>query len=352
MIVGDTTVDKAIDAVGAHLPAPCPRAEPPTPVPARPSARSASPAANAQPVLFTHKGRADQAIGYVAWPTTDLWANPQQALETDVLGEVMGLRLIDELRSNQGATYSPSVNYTHSPTWTGWGYLAASVEVPPAKLDGFFRDVAKIADDLRTKPVSADELDRAKKPRVRQDTEKSPRSPTEVLAGASSPAPRPTHASWTSSATSCPAPSASPSPTCSTPPSWSSRTTRPSGWRCSRRAQRRTPPEAIADTEATEPARAMRLRAFVGPSAAEQSQTARIGAPDSTVTLDPRSGTGNSGDHSQCRFQLGDRAPVIVLGATAAGRFFSLDGQAGRPALIVALGALEPKAPAQILERR
>jgi zinc protease len=58
------------------------------------------------------------------------------------------------------------VSYTHSQTWTGWGYLAASVEVPPAKIDGFFRDVAKIADDLRTKDVTADELDRAKKPRI------------------------------------------------------------------------------------------------------------------------------------------------------------------------------------------
>jgi zinc protease len=58
------------------------------------------------------------------------------------------------------------VSYAHSLTWTGWGYLAASVEVPPAKLDGFFRDVAKIANDLRTKDVTPDELERAKKPRI------------------------------------------------------------------------------------------------------------------------------------------------------------------------------------------
>jgi zinc protease len=117
-------------------------------------------------VDLTHKGRADQAIGYVAWPTNDLWANPQQALETDILGEVMGLRLIDELREAQGVTYSPSVSYAHSLTWTGWGYLAASVEVPPAKLGGFFSDVGKIAADLRAKDITPDELARAKKPRI------------------------------------------------------------------------------------------------------------------------------------------------------------------------------------------
>jgi zinc protease len=164
VVVGDITVDKAIDAVARTFGS----------LPARKAAQPVAaaqravgfPAANTQPLLLTHKGRADQAIGYVAWPTNDLWANPQQALETDILGEVMDLRLIDELREAQGVTYSPSVQYAHSQTWTGWGYLAASVEVPPAKLDGFFHDVAKIANDLRTKDITADELDRAKKPRI------------------------------------------------------------------------------------------------------------------------------------------------------------------------------------------
>lgn len=46
----------------------------------------------------------------------------------------------------------------------------------------------------------------------------------------------------------------------------------------------------------------------------------------------------------------GDRAPAI-LGATASRRFFSLESQAGRPAVIVALGALEPDAAARVLGR-
>jgi zinc protease len=50
--------------------------------------------------------------------------------------------------------------------WTGWGYLAASVEVPPEKLPSFFDDVQKIAADLRDKPIDADELARAKQPRL------------------------------------------------------------------------------------------------------------------------------------------------------------------------------------------
>jgi predicted 2-oxoglutarate/Fe(II)-dependent dioxygenase YbiX len=48
-------------------------------------------------------------------------------------------------------------------------------------------------------------------------------------------------------------------------------------------------------------------------------------------------------------YSIGDRAPDI-LGATASGRFFSLDAQAGRPCLIVTLGALEPEDAARLLE--
>jgi zinc protease len=42
----------------------------------------------------------------------------------------------------------------------------ATVEVPPEKLAEFFADVSRIAADLRAKPVSDDELARAKKPRI------------------------------------------------------------------------------------------------------------------------------------------------------------------------------------------
>jgi predicted 2-oxoglutarate/Fe(II)-dependent dioxygenase YbiX len=46
---------------------------------------------------------------------------------------------------------------------------------------------------------------------------------------------------------------------------------------------------------------------------------------------------------SGLQLTVGDKAPGFV-GATACGRFFSLDAQAGRPALIVALGSLAPQA--------
>jgi zinc protease len=164
VIVGDVTVEKATEAVARSFGALPPRQ---TAQPVSDTQKQVGfPAGAPQPVTFTHKGRADQAIAYLAWPTTDYWANPQRALDTDILGEIMQLRLIDELREAQGATYSPSVSYNHSQVWRGWGYLAANVEVPPQKLAGFFSDAQKIAVALRTNPVTADELERAKKPRI------------------------------------------------------------------------------------------------------------------------------------------------------------------------------------------
>ena len=40
------------------------------------------------------------------------------------------------------------------------------METPPERLAGFFADLDKIATDLRDKPISQDELDRAKKPKL------------------------------------------------------------------------------------------------------------------------------------------------------------------------------------------
>ncbi|HQR90562.1 MAG TPA: insulinase family protein, partial [Caulobacter sp.] len=76
--------------------------------------------------------------------------------------------LTDELREKQGATYSPSAGATHSVVFTDWGYLSVSVEVPPEQLDAVAATIRQIAADLRDKAVTADELERAKKPRIDQ----------------------------------------------------------------------------------------------------------------------------------------------------------------------------------------
>ena len=165
VIVGDITVDKAIAAVSETFGALPARADTPAPVGAR---DAPFPAPSATPVIRTHKGRADQASLFMAWKTDDLFSNLQRARNTQILAQVMQLRLTDELREKQGATYSPSASATASVAFNHWGYLAVSLETPPDKIDGVIASIRKIAADLRDKPVTADELDRAKKPRIDQ----------------------------------------------------------------------------------------------------------------------------------------------------------------------------------------
>jgi zinc protease len=124
------------------------------------------PAPVAAPVLRTHTGRADQAVAYLAWPTFDFFADPQKQRALRLMQLVLERRLIDAIRIAQGSTYSPSADWDASLVFPGFGYVSADVEIPPAKIAGFYADVARIAADLRDKEVAPDELERARKPRI------------------------------------------------------------------------------------------------------------------------------------------------------------------------------------------
>jgi zinc protease len=164
LVVGDITVDKAIDAVADSFGALPKR---PDPAPLGPPAHGASfPGPTANPIVETHTGRADQGVALEAWPTTDYWTDPQGSRVNAILGRVMQLRLIDTLRLKEGVTYSPGAGAVSSSVFPRYGYIDAYMEAPPPKLDGFFVDLSQIAADLRATPPSADEMERAKKPAI------------------------------------------------------------------------------------------------------------------------------------------------------------------------------------------
>ncbi len=163
VVVGDTTVEKAIDAVAATFGA-LPARPAPTPPDPAPSVRFPDPTAT--PFVLTHGGRADQAIGLIAWPTDDFLSDTQRARTLNLLSDVLEMRLIDRIRKAQGLTYSPSASASPSQVYAHYGYLSARVEIPPARLDGFFKDTLDIAADLRAQDISPDELNRVKTPAV------------------------------------------------------------------------------------------------------------------------------------------------------------------------------------------
>lgn len=159
VIVGDISVDEAIRQTAATfgaLPKRSGTAATPGPL--------AFPKGNAQPQVLTHKGRDDQGLAFIGWPTTGFYQDPQLVRTLNVLASVFQLRLNDRIREQEGMSYSPQANHSASETYSGYGYLYGAVEAPPAGLNDFVRKAQEIADDLRKTPVSADEFQRAVKP--------------------------------------------------------------------------------------------------------------------------------------------------------------------------------------------
>lgn len=166
VMVGDLTLEQAIEAVSRTLGALPPRG---SKLPEAPGAREVSfPAPTPEPVRLTHTGRADQAVAFLAWPTTDYYANTAEARALNLAVQVFQDRLLQRVRIAEGATYSPSIASQPSTTFPGYGLVAATAETPPDRIPGFFKAVSDISRDLRETPVTADELERARKPRLEQ----------------------------------------------------------------------------------------------------------------------------------------------------------------------------------------
>lgn len=161
-IVGDVSVAQAIEVVASTLGAVTPQPEQPAPL----VSAVRFPDANAQPLVLRHRGRADQAIALQAWATNGFYASPSDASALVVAAGIIQNRLFDQLRETDGATYSPGVGANASDTVDGYGYLLAQVELPPAKIPMFRARLNAIVADLAAKPVSDDELDRARHPLV------------------------------------------------------------------------------------------------------------------------------------------------------------------------------------------
>ena len=162
VVVGDTTVDAAIKAVGATFGS-LPKRQPDGPDPLE---QVAFPSPTPTPIVLSHTGRADQAVGLIAWPTEDFYSDTLRARRLSLLGDVLELRLTDQLRKAESVTYTPQAGAASSAVFPHYGYIMAEVEVPPAKLAGFFTDVGSIVADLAAHDISPDELERAKKPAV------------------------------------------------------------------------------------------------------------------------------------------------------------------------------------------
>ena len=158
-LVGDFDEAAAIAAAAQTVGALPQRAEPAT----APAAVPVAFTADRKPQTIYHEGAADQGAIALSWPTTDN-IDFKDSLTRDLLAAVMQLRLIDVVREELGATYTPNASSFDTSTYKGFGYLTASAPAAPGSMDAVAKAIRQIAADLRAAPPSDDELLRARKP--------------------------------------------------------------------------------------------------------------------------------------------------------------------------------------------
>lgn len=161
VIVGDVTVDQAIRATEATFAA----GAAPKPI-VDPEPRVTMTEPRAEPYVFQHTGRADQAFYGEYFPLPDYFADPKTSDVGDVAAAILSARLVDTVREKLGITYSPSVQSVSALDLKGEGYFGVTLETPPANFDKFHALLADQIRDMASKPVSADELARAKQPLI------------------------------------------------------------------------------------------------------------------------------------------------------------------------------------------
>ena len=161
-MVGDVTVDQAIQSVAATFGA----------LPRRPQAAKPAdgeehfPDPTLQPVVLYHHGAANQAVAAIAFPTQGFMPDMKMQRTLRVTAEIFSQRLLDELRTREGITYTPGASSFSSVISPGYGFVYALAQVPPDKLTNFYAAVNSVAENLVSTKVTQDELDRARGPRV------------------------------------------------------------------------------------------------------------------------------------------------------------------------------------------
>ena len=161
-VVGDIDEQAIIDAVAQTFGA----------LPERPmelnnfaSARLVKFAQDRSKRTLYHSGAADQGMVQVYWPTTDDGDFREEVVGT-LAAEALRLRLLETLREELGATYTPIAGLEMSDTFDDFGYLIAAAIVAPENQDLVFETISQIAGEMRATAVDDDLLARARNPQL------------------------------------------------------------------------------------------------------------------------------------------------------------------------------------------
>ena len=119
------------------------------------------------PRTLLHNGERNQAVALAYWPARDD-EDQREAIEIDMLAQVMQLMLTEDLRERLGRSYGPNASASLSSDYPGYGVISAGASIDFADLAAAEASIAGIAARLRDAPVSDDLLGRARTPMLEQ----------------------------------------------------------------------------------------------------------------------------------------------------------------------------------------
>ena len=161
-IVGDVDEDRAIELVGRTLGALPRREEDYTPAPAALQRQFTD---RRGAVVLRHEGEPTQSLVELIWPTTDD-SDPDREIRMELLERVARIAVTEELRERLGQAYSPQVSNAMSKIWPDWGMFSIRAQVELAQLPAARAALAATIESLRSEPIPADMVERARAPLV------------------------------------------------------------------------------------------------------------------------------------------------------------------------------------------
>ena len=104
-----------------------------------------------------------KALSMVYWPTTDI-SHVTEVRRLYVLAKVLGNRVLERVRNEQGLTYSAQGAHAPSQAFPGYGFLYAAVDAEPGKARMLAEEIRNIGNAVHRDGITQDELDRARNP--------------------------------------------------------------------------------------------------------------------------------------------------------------------------------------------
>ncbi|HEX7261800.1 MAG TPA: insulinase family protein [Luteolibacter sp.] len=164
-IVGDFEIEKILpDLLASFGALPSRDSSPPALADARKVRFPNAPAAK----TFTYESKNPQGIATALWKTAGVRGHQKEIRRLNILADIYGDRLREEIREKLGASYSPNAGADGSDALENYGYLIGQSVGKPEDIEKLLNTMRELADTLATKGATADELDRALKPTLGQ----------------------------------------------------------------------------------------------------------------------------------------------------------------------------------------